>query len=162
MWLCWAVVATALAGKWDAEPADVEVSRMVRATPEAVHALLQDWRGFQAVMPEDCVTDWEFAGGGAQRSRARYTYGPMKRRLIGRYTMNQPGHVLETELEGKKGWFLQVTYGEVPGGTMVTWSTPLDAPRKWPIAGPFFNQVRPAWIDCYERALVALDERLAP
>lgn len=159
-WLCGA----ALAGKWDGVPADVTVSRVVPAPREAVHALLADWHGFEAVMPATCASEWEIpanSGGVGARSRARYTIGPMKRRLVGLYTKNTPGLVLETELEGKKGWFLQVTYADAEGGTLVTWNTPLTPTTKWPVAGLFHKKVKPAWEQCYREALDAVAAKVS-
>lgn len=154
--LAW--VGVALAGRWEGTPADVEVTRTVPLSVEAVHEKLSRWSGWAAMLPEQCASEWEIYGdqqGVGAQATALYTIGPMRRRLVGVITQEVPGQSLTTELQGKKGWFTQVTYATVPEGAQVTLRTPLSPP-KWPITGLFFRKVKPAWEECYAQALDAL------
>ncbi|MEZ4238320.1 MAG: hypothetical protein R3F59_19640 [Myxococcota bacterium] len=145
-------------------PADVTVTRTFTASPEAIHAVLDDWHDWQAILPPDCATDWQIyepsTGVGAQ-SEATYTFGPLRRHRYGAIQRDEPGVVFETEHLGNRGWFTQVQYHDLGDGrTEVTLRTPLSEP-KWPFRGVFYKKVRPAWVGCYERAMTALDGRIA-
>jgi hypothetical protein len=144
-------------------PADVAVSRALSASAEQVHAAVDDWRDWQAILPPDCAYEWALqepsAGVGAQ-AEATYSFGPLKRRAYGAIQRDEPGLVFETEHLGKRGWFTQVTYADLGDGrTEVTLRTPLSEP-KWPFRGVFFKKVKPAWEGCYQRALANLEQRL--
>lgn len=159
------LTTTALAGKWDDAPSDVEVTRQVAAAPTAVHAAVADLRRFSELLPADCATDWQFtsstAGRGA-RAKVRYTFGPLKRNTSAMVVDDQPGLIWRIEHEGdKKGFFTQVTTAQTGNGTLVTLVSFLNAPP-WPFAGPFHKKVRPAWTDCYERTLTALAAQVSP
>lgn len=160
MWV-W-VFGAAFAGQWDGAVADIAVSKVVSASPEEIHTLLVDWHNWQDMLPIDCAREWEILGdrtGIGARATALYTFGPMHRRLEGVITKDVPGQVLETELAGKKGWFTQVTYKAVDGGTAVTLTSPVTRP-KWPLTGVYFGKVKPAWSACYEQALTKLGDKL--
>lgn len=151
----WAVAAWAGEG-----PADVSVTRTLSASAEQIHAALDDWREWQALLPTDCASDWEIqdssTGQGAQ-AEATYRFGPLKRRAYGAIQRDQLGVVFETEHLGRRGWFTQVTYAEGgEGRTDVTIRTPLSEP-KWPFRKVFFSKVRPAWEGCYHRLLGNLE-----
>jgi hypothetical protein len=153
-WLC----GVALAGRWDNEPVDVEVKSIVPRPVEEIHAKLLDWAGWQSIFPEDCASEWEIYGeqrGKGAQATALYTIGPMRRRLTGVITQERSNQFVETELQGKKGWFVQVTYEPAEGGTAVTMRTPLERPR-WPETPIYFGRVKPAWEACYLDALANL------
>lgn len=149
-------MSVALAGKWDGVPADVTAVRVLAVEEQAVTAKLGDWRGWQEVLP--CASEWEIqsssAGVGA-RSRALYTIGPVRRRLVGVLTKVEPGVVVQTETEGKKGWFTQVTFRDVPEGVEVKLHTPITPP-KWPFTAVYYTKAKPAWEACYDSALQRL------
>jgi hypothetical protein len=156
MWWLWSVAA--LAGRWDDEPVDVVVTAIVPRPVEEIHDKLLSWAGWQSVLPETCAREWEIYGeqrGKGAQSTALYTIGPMRRRLTGIITQDRPGQLLETELQGKKGWFTQVTYAQAEGGTAVTMRTPLERPR-WPVTPIYFSRVKPAWEACYLDTLANL------
>ncbi len=159
----WMLGMVAVAGKYDGQPSDIEVFEVIQATPDAVHAAVSDWETLQAIFPADCASEWELqertTGVGA-RSRAKYRFGPLRRQLVGVVLRDDPGLVFEVELEGDKGWFLQVTYEAANAGTKVHFTTPLEAPQKWPVVGAFYNKVKPAWESCYLRSLQALAARV--
>lgn len=151
-------MSLAFASKWDGVPADVAAVKSLSVTPEQVTTLLGDWRGWQAVLPETCASEWEIqsrSSGVGAKSKALYTYGPVRRRLVGNYTKVEPGLVVETETEGKKGWFTQVTFREAPQGIEVRIATPITPP-KWPFTAVFYNKVKPAWEACYDAALARI------
>ena len=152
--LLW-TMSLAFAGKWEGVPADVTAAKVLPVTKEQVTALLGDWRGWQAVMPETCAGEWEIqsssAGVGA-KAKALYTFGPVRRRLVGNFTKVESGLVVETETEGKKGWFTQVTFADAPGGVEVKFNTPITPP-KWPFTAVYYNKAKPAWEACYAGAL---------
>lgn len=150
-------VAAALAGRWDGEPADVTAARVLPVTPEQVTTLLSDWKGWAKILP--CASEWEFArvsSGPGARAIARYTIGPwVDGPRTGVIRDVKPGLFVETELEGKKGWFTQVTFREAPNGTEVKLLTPITPP-KWPAKGPYYTKSKPAWEACYAGALTAI------
>jgi len=160
----WLYVATALAGKWDDAPSDVEVTRQIMASPADVHAAIADLRAFSELLPDDCARDWQFtsssAGRGA-RAAVTYTFGPLKRKTFATVVDDQPGRIWRIEHEGdKKGFFTQVTTTDTGDGTLVKLVSFLNPPP-WPFTGPFHKKVRPAWTGCYERTLDGLAQQVA-
>jgi hypothetical protein len=152
----------ALAGKWDGANPDVVVTQVVPASAEDIHPLFLDWKVWQDLLPIECASEWEILGdrtGIGARASALFTFGPMRRRLDGVITKDEPGRVVETELAGKKGWFTQVTYAPAEGGTEVTLTSPVARP-KWPVTGIYFGRVKPAWVGCYAQALSRLGDRV--
>jgi len=150
--------ADAHGGKWDGVEADVSVTRVIDAEPEAIHEELDDLAEWGARWPADCATQFEpgpQTTGPNASAEIRYTFKPMRRKLEMRVSRDEPGHVFEIEHPGKRGWFTQVTYRQVEGGTEVTLLTPLEPPP-WPLKPVFFNKVRPSMEDCYRRWLEAL------
>ncbi len=153
-----ALAAVAAAGKWDGAETDVEVTKLVELEPDAIHAKLDDLAKWAARWPDDCATQWEPGPTTASTEGTgtiRYTFGPLRRRLDLEVTRDEPGHVFEIEHPGKRGWFTQVTYRRVDEGTEVVMLTPLNPPP-WPFKPMFFNKIRPAMADCYERWLEGL------
>jgi hypothetical protein len=152
--MVWWWAAAALAGKWDNQPADVVVTKVVPKPQAELQAALGDWKGWERVLP--CASEWVLQArttGVDARAEALYRIGPLRRRLVGVIRKDTPGLVVELETEGKKGWFTQVTFGDAPAGsTEVTLRTPLTAP-KWPVTGVFHQKVKPAWEACYAEAL---------
>jgi len=151
-------LATAHAGKWDGAMSDVRVTKLLDATPRAIHAELDEVDEYKALWPEDCATD--FLVGPGPRGRVRYTFGPMRRKLDLEVTRNEAGHVMEIRHPGKRGWYTQLTYEQVDGGTEVVMLTPLEPPP-WPFKPVFFNKIRPAMEDCYRRWLDGLAGQVA-
>ncbi|MEM6927824.1 MAG: SRPBCC family protein [Myxococcota bacterium] len=154
------LVGVAVAGKWDASPTDVEVTRLFDASPGELHEQVDDLAEWAARWPEDCATQWEpgpTTAGAEGTGTIRYTFKPLRRRLEMRVTRDEPGHVFEIEHPSKRGWFTQLTYRKVDEGTELVLLTPLNAPP-WPFKPVFFNKIRPAMEDCYRRWLDAIPE----
>jgi hypothetical protein len=154
------------AGKWDDAPSDVEVRTTIAASPEQVHRTLADLEVLAELLPPDCAKDWEFTAntrGVGSRARVTYTYGPLKRTLTAQVVNDEPGRLWRIDhADDKKGFFIQVTYPTTPnpGVSSVVLSTPLNPPP-WPLKGAFFKKVRPAWEDCYTRALEGLAAKVS-
>lgn len=164
IWLC---SALALAGRWDDAPTDVEVTRTLDASPEAISAVIHDLASWPGLLPGDCAIDWALNAstrGVGTRARVRYVIGPMRRPLALVITRDEPGVIFELEHEGDRGWFTQVRYApatDTAGATAVTLSTPLSQPP-WPLRGMFHRRVRPAWERCYQQALERLADQVVP
>ena len=162
VWVWWG--CGALAGAWDGQSADVVAKRTIAASPEAIHAALDDWNDWRAILPADCAEDWNIVSAGpgvGSQAEAFYAFGPRRGTKYGAIKADEPGRVLEIEQLGKRGWFTQVTYAAAGSDrTEVTLTTPLGHP-KWPFAGVFFRKIKPAWEGCYARALEALEARVA-
>jgi len=154
------------AGKWDDAPTDVEVRTTVAAPPEQVHRTLADLKVLAELLPADCAKDWEFTAttrGVGSRARVTYTFGPLKRTLTAQVVNDEPGRLWRIDHENdKKGFFIQVIYPTTPnpGVSTVVLSTPLNPPP-WPLKAAFFKKVRPAWEDCYTRALQGLATKVS-
>ena len=150
----------ALAGKWDDVNSDVVVERDVSASQEELFATFTDFTAMSKVFPADCVEEWGFgvpSKGLSATSRITYHMGAMKRRLTGQIVKANEHYHVEWDHEGKKGFITQFVLSEGPGGqTHVKLGTYITAPP-WPFKPLYFNKIRPEWQDCYERALVNLD-----
>jgi hypothetical protein len=158
--LWWCLVAAAWAGKWTDTPSDVIVMRDIDAPTERIHPLVSDLRSLEGLLPADCATDWQHGArsrGVGARARLKYTIGPMRRTLSAVISKDQPA-VVEIDHEGNKGFVTQWQLAELDGGTRVTLGTYL-MPPPWPFKGVYFKKVMPAWEDCYERTLDALEAR---
>lgn len=159
----WAV-GVAFGNPWEGRVADVSSTRGIPAPADAVYAQLVDFEALQQVFPADCATEWavgpEHAGVGA-RAVVTYRMASLKRRLTATLSKAEPDRVVDLDHEGKKGFVTRFELAPAANGTRVTLTTFLNQPP-WPFRGVFFNRVRPAWIDCWDRALIALEERSAP
>lgn len=145
----------AQAGKWDGAESDVIVERTIPADADALWLPLTNLASLSQVFPADCVTDWAHgtttSGVGAM-TRVTYRMGSMKRRLTATISKAESPRYVELDHEGKKGFVTQFRLEPVEGGTKVTLGTWITAPPA-PFKGVFYNSVRPAWLDCYERTL---------
>ena len=163
MWLAW-WLAVAHAGKWDDAPSDVQVDAVINTSVDHVHRVLADLANYKALFPEECADKWLVrhpTTGVDATIDVRYNFGPLRRKLTGVITRDEPGLVFQIEHKGPEGWFTQFKYrpGTSDGTTIVTMLTPLHPPP-WPLTAVFHQQVRPAMIGCYEGFLRALRVRI--
>jgi hypothetical protein len=141
-------------------PSDVVLTRSIEAPAERIHPLVSDLRSLEGLFPADCATGWEHGArsrGVGARARVTYTIGPLKRTLPVVVIKDQP-IVVELDHEGNKGFVTQWQLAGADGTTQVTLGTYL-MPPPWPFKGVYYNKVMPAWEDCYQRTLDALEAR---
>jgi len=163
--LGWAwAVATALAGNpYEGRSADVTATLRIDTEPERVTRALADLPRVAGLFDETCLVRWRVGvpetGVGA---RARVTYTPhlMNRRLTLEVAEVEPGREVVWTHEHKHGFDTVWSVQGVPGGSVVTVTTPLHPPA-WPLRRLYFEDIHPAWTGCYERALRALGAPLS-
>ncbi len=155
----WWWVAAAIAGNpYQDRSADVVASLRIDTPADRVTRALSDLPRVAGLFGEGCLVKWQVgipeSGPGA---RARVTYTPhlMQRRLTLVVGEVRPGTRVVWEHEGKGGFETWWTVEAVPGGSVVSVEVPLEAPG-WPLRRLYFEDIHPAWTDCYARAIRAL------
>lgn len=151
-----------LAGKWDGLEADVVVRRTISAEPAVVFRAVSDLDTWRRILPEDCADDWalvEPSRGEGARGTVRYSFAGMHRRLDLTISETEEPRLVDYEHPGNKGFTTRWSLRQGTDGTDVELRTFLYPPG-WPLKGYFFKRVQPAWTDCYERALDALEAEL--
>lgn len=147
------------ASPWKDANADVAVERTIAAPPPALAALVDSTEDIAALMPTDCVKDWEHTGA-LGPARVTYQIKSFQRRLTAKLKIVEPDRRIELDHEGKKGFVTRFLFTEAPNqGTRVQLTTYLNGPP-WPLRKYYFEEVRPSWIVCYENALSALEDQV--
>ena len=158
------LTAVALAGKWTGEPSDIVVERQIAAPTSSVYGALVDLEALGELMPDTCVAEWVVAppavGPGA-RVTVHYTIGLVRRRLPGVLSDLQVDRVVDLVHEGKRGFTTRWQLEAAAEGTRVKMTTFLSAPP-WPVTGPYFTRIKPAWETCQADLLAALAGRVEP
>ncbi len=160
MWLllCGLVFA---GGKYNDVNSDVVVERDLPQSQEELFALFSDFPAMSKVFPADCVEQWGFgvpSKGMGATTIMTYHMGPMKRRLTAKVIKANEHYHVEWDHEGKKGFVTQFVLSEGAGGkTHVKLGTYVAMPP-WPFKPVYFKKVKPAWEDCYDRALISLEK----
>jgi hypothetical protein len=149
------LLPTALAGKWDAAPTDIQTERVIAAPREAIFSHLLDLGHLRALYPEDCVGLWEPGertfGEGAS-AIVRYDIAAMHRKLPMTLVRADAPRVIDFDHLGPKGFVTRWSLEEVDGGTKVSVLTPINAPP-WPFTAYYHKVIRPEWIQCYATTL---------
>jgi len=142
-------MGAALAGFEGMSP-DVVAVGDVTVEPVTLTARLADLRRGGDLWDEACAVGWTSTT--ADRAWARWTPGPMNRKVALAVVELQPGRKVKWEAEGDRGFFVHWRVEAREGGSRVTVETPLLAPP-WPVRGVFYRKVQPAWKACYEQAI---------
>lgn len=155
--LALALVASALAGKWDDKVADVVATRTIPVAAEAVYAVLSDPGKLMALYPSDCAV-WKVPLAGdvpGAKGIVTYQAAGMRRKLDVVWKTATPGKRVELDHIGPKGFVTRFELVPVDGGTAVTMTNYLSIPAF--VAGYYYKKVQPAWAGCHARELETLE-----
>lgn len=145
----------------DDHDADVVATARIQAPASTIMAWISDLRNQEQVL-SDCTQKWVHGDnnvGLAANAELVYKVGAWRRKLVATITQVDDDRRLTLDHAGNKGFYTTWTLTPTEDGqaTDVELRTLLNlAPR--PFRKVYVNKVQPAWQQCYQNALLRVDE----
>ena len=146
------------------ETSDIEASRVLPLSQDAVFEYLLDLRNHQSLWSADCVIKWVHGSvnvGQGANAEVVYVPGLMRRKLAMTLARAKGNRLIDIEHAGNKGFTTRWSLEAEGDGVRVDVHTYINPPPK-PFDRVYFTNVRPKWHACHEAALATLEQRLAP